>query len=72
MDTDGGAPLVTSFLKQHPMQYKVALGAESMTDAFHIAKLPTTVVFDRHGKTVQRFEGYTPPGALETAVKTAL
>jgi thiol:disulfide interchange protein DsbD len=72
MDTDGGAPLVESFLKQHPMRYRVALGSEKMTDLFHVGQLPTTVVFDRHGKTLQRFEGYTPADALESVVKTAL
>jgi thiol:disulfide interchange protein DsbD len=72
MDEDGGAPLVTSFLKQHPMKYRVALGSEKMTDLFHVDKLPTTVVFDRHGKAMQRFEGYTPADALESVVKTAL
>ena len=72
MDEDGGAPLVKSFLKQHPMKYRVALGSEKMTDLFHVNQLPTTVVFDRHGKTLQRFEGYTPADALERVVKTAL
>ena len=72
MDSDGGAPLVQSFLKKHPMQYRVTLGSEKMTDQFHIEKLPTTVVFDRHGKLLQRFEGYTPADQLENVVKTAL
>jgi peroxiredoxin len=34
--------------------------------------LPTTVVFDRSGKILQRFEGLTPADALEKVVKTAL
>ena len=72
MDADGGAPLVESFLKKHPMKYRVALGSEKMTDLFHVDQLPTTVVFDRQGKTLQRFEGYTPADALESVVKTAL
>jgi len=72
MDTDGGAPLVQSFLKKHPMKYRVVLGSEKTTDLFHIGPLPTTVVFDRQGKTLQRFEGYTPADALESVVKTAL
>jgi thiol:disulfide interchange protein len=72
MDTDGGAPLVESFLKKHPMKYRVVLAAENTTDLFHIGPLPTTVVFDRQGKTLQRFEGYTPADALESVVKTAL
>jgi thiol-disulfide isomerase/thioredoxin len=72
MDEDGGAPLVESFLKAHPMKYQVVLASEKATDVFHIGKLPTTVVFDRNGKALQRFEGYTPPDALEKVVKTAL
>ena len=72
MDADGGAPLVESFLKKHPMKYRVVLGSDKTTDQFHIGPLPTTVVFDRQGKTLQRFEGYTPADALESVVKTAL
>jgi len=72
MDVDGGAPLVESFLKQHPMKYRVALGSEKMADVFQVNKLPTTVVFDRRGKALQRFEGYTPADALENVVRTAL
>jgi thiol:disulfide interchange protein len=72
MDVDGGAPLVEGFLKAHPMKYPVALGSDKTTDLFHLDKLPVTVVFDRHGKTLQRFEGYTPADALEKIVKAAL
>jgi thiol:disulfide interchange protein DsbD len=72
MDEDGGAPLVQSFLKSHPMNYPVVLASEKATDLFHINKLPTTLVYDRSGKQLQRFEGYTPPDALESIVKTAL
>ncbi|HTT62256.1 MAG TPA: cytochrome c biogenesis protein CcdA [Bryobacteraceae bacterium] len=72
MDVDGGAPLVERFLKQHPMQYRVLLASEQATDLFHVNQLPTTVVFDRSGNPLQRFEGYTPADALESVVKTAL
>jgi thiol-disulfide isomerase/thioredoxin len=72
MDVDGGAPLVESFLKKHPMKYRVVLGSEKTTDLFHVNQLPTTVVFDRRGRALQRFEGYTPADALESVVKTAL
>ncbi len=72
MDTDGGAPLVESFLKSHPMQYPVVLASEKASDQFHISKLPTTVVFDRDGKQLERFEGFTPADKLANVVKTAL
>ena len=67
-----GAPLVASFLKDHPMKYNVALGSPQMTERFHLNLLPTTVVFDRSGKALQRFEGFTRADLLESAVKTAL
>jgi thiol:disulfide interchange protein len=72
MDEDGAAPLVASFLKDHPMKYNVALGSPQMTERFHLNLLPTTVVFDRSGKALQRFEGFTKADLLESAVKTAL
>jgi thiol:disulfide interchange protein len=72
MDEDGGAPLVQAFLKDHPMKYPVALGSPQLGERFHVNKLPTTVVFDRNGKALQRFEGFTPAGSLEDAVKMAL
>jgi thiol:disulfide interchange protein len=72
MDEDGGAPLVASFLKDHPMKYSVALGSPQLTERFHLNLLPTTVVFDRSGKALQRFEGFTKADLLESAVKTAL
>jgi thiol:disulfide interchange protein DsbD len=71
MDEDG-ALLVKSFLAKHPMQYPVALGSEKLNDQFQISQLPTTVVFDRTGKLLKRFEGFTPEKSLEEAVKTAL
>jgi len=72
MDEDGGAPLVESFLKDHPMKYRVVLGSPELKERFHVNLLPTTVVFDRSGKTLQRFEGFTKAEVLESAVKTAI
>ncbi len=72
MDVDGGAPLVQSFLKAHPMNYTVVLGSEQTADAFHVSQLPTTVVFGRQGNMLRRFEGLTPPDTLEQVVRTAL
>ena len=53
MDEDG-APAVRAFLKQNPMKYTIGLGSGSMDS------LPVTLVLDRTGKTVRRFEGLTP------------
>jgi thiol-disulfide isomerase/thioredoxin len=72
MDEDGAA-VVKPFLKDHPMNYTVALGSEKLSQQFQVSeKLPITVVLDRSGKAIQRFEGFTHPEAIEAAVKQAL
>ena len=71
MDEDG-APLVRKFLKQYPMEYAVALGEQSITDNYRIEQLPTTVIFNKAGKAVERFEGLTAPEKIEAAIKKAI
>ena len=65
MDEDGAAA-VKPFLQQIPMKYTVGLGTGT------IALLPITVVLDRNGKVVQRFEKFTTPDLIRDAVKKAL
>jgi thiol-disulfide isomerase/thioredoxin len=73
MDTDeGGLDLVRGFLKKHPMEYPVALGSEAMKQQYKLDELPVTVVFDRTGKQVRRFEGFLKEDELQAAVAQAL
>jgi thiol-disulfide isomerase/thioredoxin len=65
MDEDG-VDTVREFLKQNPMKYTVGLGTGEMDTA-----LPITLVLDRNGKTVQRFEGFTKPEDIRAAVAKA-
>jgi thiol:disulfide interchange protein DsbD len=67
LDEDG-AGVVRKFLKEHPMKYAVALGAQSINEQLKIEQMPTTVVYDRTGKPAQRFEGLTPLEKIEAAV----
>ncbi|MDQ6701439.1 MAG: redoxin family protein, partial [Acidobacteriota bacterium] len=69
---DDGAPVVKPFLRQNPMQYTVALGSAKLNDTFRISQLPVTVVFDRTGKTSQRFEGFTAASTIESAIRSVL
>ena len=71
MDEDGaagGAP----FLKKHPMEYAVALGPAELNGRYNLESLPVTLVFDRAGNQIKRFEGFTEEAALEAAVQQAL
>jgi thiol:disulfide interchange protein DsbD len=71
MDEEG-AERVRPFLKKHPMDYLVALGSEAVSKQYGLDQLPVTVVFDRSGKQVKRFEGFTSVEALQAAVQQAL
>jgi thiol:disulfide interchange protein len=64
MDEDG-AESVKPFLKQVPMEYTVGLGTGSLNS------LPVTVVLDRNGKTVQRFDGVAKAEDIRAAISRA-
>jgi thiol:disulfide interchange protein DsbD len=69
---DEGAARVQPFLKKHPMDYPVGLGSETLNKQYNLDQLPVTLVFDRTGKQVKRFEGFTSEADLLSAVKQAL
>ena len=71
MDEEGAAR-VQPFLKKHPMDYPVGLGGETLNQQYNLDLLPVTLVFDRTGKQVKRFEGFTSEADLLSAVKQAL
>jgi thiol:disulfide interchange protein DsbD len=70
MDEEG-APIVRKFLKEHPMNYAVGLGAQSINDQLKIEQMPTTIIYDKSGKPSQRFEGLTGIEKIEAAIKEA-
>jgi thiol:disulfide interchange protein len=69
---DEGKTLVDPFLKKHPMEYTVALGPQSLGEKLGLDSLPVTLVFDRSGKQVHRFEGLTAEAELQAAIQGAL
>ena len=71
MDEDG-ADLVQGFLKKHPMDYPVALGTPALNQEYKLDALPVTIVFDRTGKQIKRFDGYLKEDELKAAVSQAL
>jgi thiol-disulfide isomerase/thioredoxin len=70
MDED--ASIVPPFLKKHPMEYQVALGAPTMTQQYSLDGLPVTLVFDKSGKQVKRFAGLLNDADLKAAVQSAM
>ncbi len=70
MDEEG-ASLIAPFLKRHPMDYEVALGSAAVSQEFKLEALPVTLVFDRSGKQVKRFDELTGEDQLRAAVEQA-
>jgi thiol:disulfide interchange protein DsbD len=69
---DEGKQIVQPFLKKHPMDYPVALGSDDLNNKFGLDGYPVTLVFDRSGKRVKRFEGLVGEAALQSAVRQAM
>jgi len=64
MDSDG-ADSIKPFLEKNPMRYTVGIGSGSMDS------LPVTVVIDRKGNTVKRFDGLASPAEIRAAIAQA-
>ena len=72
MDREG-AERVRPFLKKHAMDYTVALGSDAVSDQYGLSDLlPVTVVFDRSGKQVKRFDGLVSEAELQSVVDRAM
>jgi thiol-disulfide isomerase/thioredoxin len=72
MDQEG-ADKVRPFLKKHAMDYTVALGSDTISDQFGLSELlPVTVVFDKSGKQVKRFDGLVTEAELQSTVERAM
>ena len=69
---DEGKPVVEPFLKKHPIDYPVALGSDALADKFGLAGYPVTMVFDRSGTLVKRFDSLTGEADLQAAVRRAM
>lgn len=63
---EGGAEAVKPYLTQNPMNYTVGTGTGVME------QLPVTVVLDRKGNMVQRFDGLATPAEIRAAIAKAI
>ena len=70
LDDDAG--VIAPFLKVNPIAYPVAVASDATKTRFGVEQLPVTLLFDRNGKQLQRFDGFTKPDAIDAAVLAAL
>lgn len=71
LDEDG-ADAIKPFLVKNPMNYTVGLASDELKNSYKLDQLPVTVVFDRQGQIVDRFEGFTEPEKIRGAVEKVL
>jgi thiol:disulfide interchange protein DsbD len=71
MDEEG-AEKVRPFLQKHPIDYTVALGTDATAKQYNLDSYPVTVVFDRAGKEVKRFDESLKEPELLAAIHQAL
>jgi thiol:disulfide interchange protein len=71
MDEEGAAK-IKPFLEKHKFDYPVGVGKPAFNDAYKLDALPVTLLFDRQGKLVKRYDGLTPEADLVAAVQKVL
>jgi len=71
MDEEGAA-VVKPFLARHPLDYPVTLGDAAVGARYSVENFPVTLVFDRSGKLVKRFDGFTKDADIRAAVESVL
>ena len=69
---DEGADQVRHFLAKHPIDYTIGLGGDALASKYDLESYPVTLVFDRTGKQVQRFDESLTEKDLLAAVQKAL
>jgi thiol-disulfide isomerase/thioredoxin len=63
---------VRHFLTKHPIDYLVGMGGEALAAKYKVESRPVTLVFDRTGKEVKRFDESLTEKDLLAAVQKAL
>jgi thiol:disulfide interchange protein DsbD len=71
MDDDAAAK-VPAFLKKHPIDYTVAVGSDAIMKQYKLEDgLPVTLIYNKAGKPVKRFDGSIAEPELLAAIQQA-
>lgn len=69
---DEGAEKVRHFLQKHPIDYTIGLGGDALAAQYKLEAYPVTIVFDRTGNEVKRFDESLTEKDLLAVVQKAL
>jgi cytochrome c biogenesis protein CcmG/thiol:disulfide interchange protein DsbE len=71
MDDDKNAP-VQEFMKEYGVLYPVLVPPSNSSLLSAISALPTTLLFDRHGRVVRRYQGAVSESQFRTDIEAVL
>ena len=69
---DEGWKIVTPFVQEKKMNYVVVIGDKALGDQFGLAGMPMSVLIDRDGKIVRKYEGVVDREACEKEIRSLL
>jgi cytochrome c biogenesis protein CcmG, thiol:disulfide interchange protein DsbE len=71
MDDDKNAP-VREFVKEYDIRYPVLVPPSNSSLLSAISSLPTTLLFDRHGRVVRRYQGAVSESQFRRDIEAVL
>jgi peroxiredoxin len=72
LDTDTVPTRLKSFVKDMKISYPVLVGNPEVAEDYQITGVPITMVINKEGKILKRFDGLVPPEFFENALKDLL
>ena len=72
LDAEEASFMLKNFVRQMKIPYPVLIGTEAVAEDYRVFGVPITLIINREGKIVKRFEGLVPPRYFENALKDLL
>jgi cytochrome c biogenesis protein CcmG/thiol:disulfide interchange protein DsbE len=69
---DEGWPIVTPYLAEHPIGYRIAVGDAKVAERYGVSSMPLTLLIDRHGRVADSHVGIVEKDAWEQKIRELL
>jgi peroxiredoxin len=72
LDAAEASFVLKNFVRIMKIPYPILIGTEEVAEDYRISGVPITLIINKEGKIVKRFEGLVPPRYFENALKDLL
>ena len=72
LDAEEPSFVLKNFVRVMKIPYPILIGTEEVAEDYRISGVPITLIINKEGKIVKRFEGLVPPRYFENALKDLL